>query len=202
MIHPATELKFVNEVIGYGVFATSRIPRGTMTYVKDELEICISSARFDQLKPSLREQVEKYSYKTRQQTRIISWDIAKYMNHSCHANSMSSGWGFEIALRDISAGEEITDEYGLFNMEYAFPLSCNEPGCRGMLYPDDVLVYGELWDEQLRLALDDFLTVEQPLLGVSGWEGKKILEFYLSSGEGYRSVRSLCAPRRDTACIR
>ena len=28
MIHPDTELRYINEVFGYGVFATSFIPKG------------------------------------------------------------------------------------------------------------------------------------------------------------------------------
>ena len=42
MIHPKTELRFVNDDIGYGVFATEFIPKGTILYVKDELEIKVS----------------------------------------------------------------------------------------------------------------------------------------------------------------
>ena len=38
MIHPNTRLGFVNEEIGYGVFATALIPKGTIVYVKDDLE--------------------------------------------------------------------------------------------------------------------------------------------------------------------
>ncbi|MHC5084588.1 MAG: SET domain-containing protein, partial [Planctomycetota bacterium] len=34
MIHPDTELRKVNETIGYGVFATRHIPKGTILYVK------------------------------------------------------------------------------------------------------------------------------------------------------------------------
>ena len=31
MIHPDSELRFINPIIGYGLFATSVIPRGTLT---------------------------------------------------------------------------------------------------------------------------------------------------------------------------
>lgn len=42
MIHPRTELKFINDHVGYGVFATDNIPEGTIFYVKDSLELVIS----------------------------------------------------------------------------------------------------------------------------------------------------------------
>lgn len=35
MIHPDTELRFINPEIGYGVFATQFIPRGTITWVRE-----------------------------------------------------------------------------------------------------------------------------------------------------------------------
>ncbi|MEQ8712528.1 MAG: hypothetical protein RIC80_05905 [Cyclobacteriaceae bacterium] len=42
MIHPNAELRFISQAIGYGVFATVDIPEGTITYVKDSLEMVIS----------------------------------------------------------------------------------------------------------------------------------------------------------------
>ena len=38
MIHPDTELRYVNDAIGYGVFATRHIPCGTITWVRDHLD--------------------------------------------------------------------------------------------------------------------------------------------------------------------
>ena len=35
MIHSDTELRPVNAVVGLGVFATRRLPRGTVTWVRD-----------------------------------------------------------------------------------------------------------------------------------------------------------------------
>lgn len=38
MIHPDTELRFINEKIGYGVVALKLIPRGTITWALDKLD--------------------------------------------------------------------------------------------------------------------------------------------------------------------
>ncbi len=38
MMHPHSELRFINESIGYGVFATKFIPKGTITWILDELD--------------------------------------------------------------------------------------------------------------------------------------------------------------------
>lgn len=191
MIHPDTRLAYVGDHIGYGVFAAAPIPKGTITYVKDDLELCITPRKAAQLRPGLQDQVEKYSYRDSRGTMIVSWDIAKYVNHSCNANTMSTGWGFEIALRDIETGEEITDEYGLFNMDYSFPLSCAEPNCRRMIYPDDIDTYGAAWDAQVQAALSGFPLAEQPLLEFIDRRTLSSLMRYLNTGRGYRSVRLL-----------
>ncbi len=191
MIHPSTRLVLINEHIGYGVIASEPIPRGTITYVKDEMEICLSPRQYDKLSPALQAQAEKYSYRDNRGTRILSWDIAKYVNHSCRANTMSTGWGFEIALRDIEAGEEITDEYGLFNMDYDFPLSCNEEGCREMLLTNDIDTYGSKWDEQIKMALKGFSLAEQPLLEFLDRRSLNGVMRYINTGRGYKSVKTL-----------
>ena len=49
MIHPHTELKFVHEQIGHGVVATRFIPKGTVTWVQDELDRVFTSASIDGL---------------------------------------------------------------------------------------------------------------------------------------------------------
>ena len=38
MIHPNTELRFINKEVGYGVVATKPIPAGTITWVLDKLD--------------------------------------------------------------------------------------------------------------------------------------------------------------------
>ena len=83
MIHPSTRLVYIDDHIGYGIVASELIPRGTITYVKDELEICLSPRQFETLSAVLQSQAEKYSYMDARGTHIMSWDIAKYVNHSC-----------------------------------------------------------------------------------------------------------------------
>ena len=38
MVHPHTELRFVNPLIGWGVFATRLIPQGTIVWALDALD--------------------------------------------------------------------------------------------------------------------------------------------------------------------
>ena len=117
MIHPNTELKLINEHIGYGVFATADIPEGTIVYVKDSLELIVSPTDYLMHSEAMKDVIEKYSYIDEKGNRIISWDFAKYVNHCCNCNTISTGYGFEMAIRDIQKGEQITDEYGIFNLD-------------------------------------------------------------------------------------
>jgi hypothetical protein len=135
MIHPDTELRLVSEAIGYDVFATQPIPRGTVTYVKDGLEIELTSRQFERLDEVHRQIVDKYSCIDPRGKRIVSWDHARYVNHRCVCNTISTGCGFEIANRDIAAGEEITDEYGLFNLQAPMAVDCGCNNRRKLLHP-------------------------------------------------------------------
>ena len=49
MIHPATELRWVGSSIGYGVFATAVIPRGTIVYVKDEATVGVGAGQMSRV---------------------------------------------------------------------------------------------------------------------------------------------------------
>jgi len=163
MMHPDTELRFVSKEIGYGVFATRPIPIGTIVYVKDQLEVEITHEQYARLDSICRNSVDKYTYMDRRGVRILSWDYAKYVNHRCECNSISTAYGFEIAIRDISAGEEITDEYGLFNITEPMSVNCGCSHCRNILLPDDIDTYHPLWDEWVVGALAHVRNVKQPL---------------------------------------
>ncbi len=163
MIHPHTELKKISESIGYGVFATQIIPAGTIVYVKDSLEKEISPKAYAKLSSETRKMVDKYSYIDPSGVRIISWDFAKYVNHCCNCNTISTGYGFEIALRDIMPGEEITDEYGLFNLDEDMNLECGFSGCRKRISNSDFDKYYPQWDEKIKAILPLLFQVNQPL---------------------------------------
>ena len=104
---------------------------------------------------------------------------------------MSTGYGFEIAIRDIQPGEEITDEYGMFNLDFAMELVCSRPNCRGQVSAADLEKYYPVWDEQIRGALSQLRAVEQPLWSLLDEETLQHLDHFLRTGEGYVSVLSL-----------
>lgn len=190
-MHPNTQVRYINGAIGCGVFATQFLPKGTIVYVKDALELEVSAVQYAQLTPVLQEAVEKYSYIDERGNRILSWDHAKYVNHCCNCNTMSTGYGFEIAIRDILPGEEITDEYGMFNLEYEMPLACSQPNCRGKVGKCDLDTYFANWDQQIQAALELITQVPQALYPLIEAGTREDLERYLAHLSEYRSVKDL-----------
>ena len=138
MIHPHTILKPVNEIIGVGVFATSPIPMGTITYALDALDLHFTRQDPRLSDPNYKDIILKYSTRDPDGSYLMSWDIARYVNHCCHYNTLTTGNSFEIAVRDIAAGEEITDDYGVFNLEEPLLLACHNLDCRKYAYPDEL----------------------------------------------------------------
>ena len=191
MLHPDTQLGVVSAEIGYGVFATALIPKGTIVYIKDPLEIEIGDDDPRLRDPEMLRIIERYSYIEPGGTRVLSWDLAKYMNHSCDPNSISTGYGFEIALRDIREGEQITDEYGLLNIEKNMPCGCGANSCRGWVRQDDVERHGADWDARVREALGVYRDVAQPLEYLLDPSTRKQLQHYLETGNGFLSVSQL-----------
>ncbi len=189
MMHPDTELRWAGDGIGWGVFATSRIPRGPVVYVRDELELVGGRNDLPLLHPLQAAFVNRYGYRDEQGDWVVSVDNARFVNHSCESNTISTGYGFEIAVRDIEAGEEVTDDYGLLNLDCAMACECGSPGCRGQASPDDLQRYHRHWDAVCRQALAELPCVRQPLLELVPAERMALVERYLDGDKGaYRSV--------------
>lgn len=163
MIHPHTQLRWVDDDIGYGVFATAPMPMGTITWAQDPLDVLIDTRKLEPVDPELEGLLEKYTYVIGSGERLLCWDFTRYMNHSCAANTMSPGWPLEIAIRDIAAGEQLTSDYGSLNLERSFDCLCRAAPCRGVVHPDDFEALAEEWDELVARAFPFVPRVQQPL---------------------------------------
>lgn len=197
MIHPDTELRKINDTIGYGVFATCDIPKGTILYVKDPLEIEMSPRQFDCIDVQYQIIIDWFSYIDERGYRIVSWDIAKYVNHRCEPNSISTGYGFEIAIKDIAKDEEITDEYGIFNLPVPLSCCCGSKNCRRVVSDSDWDIYGTVWNKCAKDALKALRHVEQPLLKYMDTPSYQALMSYLNTGRNYKSVLNLRSRSRE-----
>jgi SET domain-containing protein len=163
MIHPDTELRFISPEKGYGVVATKLIPKGTITWAFDILDQTFTPDVFHGLDDRYRDILDKYCYRDHDGHYILCWDNARFVNHSFRSSCISTAYNFELAVRDIHPGEEITDDYGYLNVEEPWD-SLPEPGTtRTQVRPDDLLHFHQEWDAKLIDAFTQFNNVDQPL---------------------------------------
>lgn len=162
MIHPDTKLQFINDAIGYGVVAKKLIPKGTITWVQDELDQIFTRSHAAALSPLMRQYLETYCFTNGSGDHILCWDNAKFVNHSFMPSCLSTAYDFEIAIRDIFPGEQLTDDYGYLNVSEPFE-GMDEGTERKIVYPDDILRHYEKWDQQVKDRFLDINEVAQPL---------------------------------------
>lgn len=162
MMHPNTELRFISEKVGHGVVATRDIPRGTITWVQDPLDREFTPEQVRSLGELYAEPLDKYCFRNQHGRWILCWDHARFVNHSFKSNCLTTAHNFEIAIRDIRAGEELTDDYGYLNVTHPFE-AIDEGTDRTVVYPDDLLRYHPMWDRQLSEAWPQIPEVDQPL---------------------------------------
>jgi hypothetical protein len=163
MLYPDTEIRRRSDRVGYGIFATSFIPKGTITWVLDGMDQILSMHEVAQMDPSSLDQLIKYSYVNGHGNRVLCWDLTRFMNHHCEPNILSPGLPVEIAVRDIHENEELTNDYGALNIEEDFECSCGSLHCRGIIRDADFERLASLWDLQLREAAKYAPLVPQPL---------------------------------------
>lgn len=163
MIHPSTEVRFISDEIGYGVVAKELIPKGTITWALDDLDQIIPVERVAAMSEFMQRYVHKYAYIDGKGRHILCWDNARFVNHDCEANCLGAGFEFELAIRDILPGEQLTDDYGGLNIEEDFQCRCGSPNCRGTVHPTDILELADRWDERLTECFAILSKVSQPL---------------------------------------
>ena len=190
MMHPDTEIRFISEEIGYGIVAKKMIPKGTITWVQDELDQIYTPEQVGKMGILSQQMMDKYSFRNNKGNFVLCWDLAKYVNHSFKSNCISSAYDFEIAVRDIFPGEELTDDYGYLNISEAFEAK-DEGAVRTTVYPDDLLHFHKEWDSDLEEAFAHFDTVEQPLKDLISAEIQTKIKLILEGQEKMDSILNL-----------
>ncbi len=163
MLHPDTEVRLVSPEIGHGVFATKSIPKGTLVWVQDPFDQVFALNQVRSYPPPYQEILERYCFRDRDGNWIFCWDNTRYMNHSFQSNCLTTPYGCEIAVRDIDAGEELTNDYGCVNVIEPFDALPEPHSSRTRVCPDDLLRYASQWDKQLEESYRHFCEVAQPL---------------------------------------
>lgn len=195
MVHPKTELKFISTQVGYGVVATELIPAGTITWALDKLDREFTPEEFQKMEPIYQQILDTYTYRNNKGNLVLCWDYGRFINHSFNSNCLTTAYDFEIAIRDIQPGEQLTDDYGYLNISRPFR-AMDEGSKRKIVYPDDLVRYYKVWDKKIEKVFHKIPHLAQPLREIikdETWEeinevlsGKKqmasILANYYSNG--------------------
>jgi len=162
MIFQKTELRFINKQIGYGVVATEFIPKGTITWALDALDREFTPKDVSLMDAKYQKILDFFTYRNNKGNFVFCWDFGRYVNHSFNANCISTAYDFEVAIRDIHPGEQLTDDYGYLNITEPFEAE-DEGKERKIVYPDDLLRYHKEWDEKVKAVFPLITELNQPL---------------------------------------
>lgn len=188
MIHPDTELRFISPKIGFGVVATKLIPKGTITWALDKLDRVFSEAELAAFGNLYQEILDTYCYRDHNGNSILCWDHARFVNHSFNSSCITTAYDYELAVRDILPGEQLTDDYGYLNINEPFDAEAEEGSLRSRVMPDDLLRYHGEWDTKLLAAFGNFNKVAQPL---SKFLSKETLEKSKLIADGKQKMDSI-----------
>ena len=187
MIHPDTVLAAVGNDMGVGLVARRPIPKGTLIWVRDALDQILPAIMVAALPPLFADLTLRFAYRNHQGDYLLTWDDTRFMNHSCEHNCALTPFDFEIAVRDIGVGEQLTNDYAMLNLEPDERLDClcGTPSCRGIIAAADQAVLQGRWHAEILAALNNVDLVTQALLPLLP-EGR--LRAALSHYCGHRSA--------------
>lgn len=188
MIHPDTEVRYISPEKGYGLVATKLIPKGTITWVLDKLDRIFTPEEVAKLTPPYTNIIDTYTFRDNKGNFILCWDNARFVNHSFKSNCLTTAYDYELAVRDIEPGEEITDDYGYLNISESFRAAPEKGSKRRLVNPDDLLRYHDKWDKHLLQAFKEFEKVNQPLTHLLD---HKVLQKSVEIARGEREMDSI-----------
>lgn len=199
MIHPHTELKYISDEVGYGVVATKFIPAGTITWVLDKLDQEFTPLEFQHLQPIYQDILDTYTFRNSIGNFVLCWDNGRFVNHSFDSNCLTTAYDFEIAIRDIQIGEQLTDDYGYLNISAPFR-GINEGTRRKVVYPDDLLKYHKIWDNKIKQVFPNIVKVNQPLQQLITAETWQHVEAVIYGNEKMESIlKNYYDPSKDNS---
>jgi SET domain-containing protein len=107
---------------GVGVFARHAIKKGTVvSRFMPPMDSQFPHELFESLTPVEQAYLRIYAYRSKfTKLWVLNGDNDRYMNHSSDPNTdmHPDGTSENIAVRDVAAGEELTCDYTLFDMEW------------------------------------------------------------------------------------
>lgn len=178
-----TEIK-ESKIEGKGYFASEFIPQGTFVYFYSK----------DDIKYSHNELLELDGFKKRELTDFAvedeygNWVLTKsgpFTNHSCDPNILPiflRGSYFDIAIKDINIGDEITIDYSLFfsSAVWSMECKCHSSKCRHMVGFGQRIdsKVEENWFSKIQESLQKSKNLKQPLFENGDKNAQSIKESY------------------------
>lgn len=113
----------LSRIQGIGLFADQFIAEKTIIWqFNPVIDLRLSCEQIAHLAEAARAQIQKYSYREKHTgLYVLCGDDARFFNHAAEPNCFDVCDGGEqdltIAHRDICAGEELTCDYALFDMD-------------------------------------------------------------------------------------
>jgi hypothetical protein len=111
---------------GKGLFAKEFIPKGTIICFECNKCRVLSGIEPDKMSEKEKEDMFNYAYRKKDGSFIAPCDETRYLNHSCNANILGADPGFDIVVRDIKKGEELTYDYRDFYDDIKMQCHCGE----------------------------------------------------------------------------
>ena len=183
-------LKVTTQHTILGLLSAKFIPAGTITWVLDSLDREFSPQQFKNFDPLYQHILDTYSYRNSKGNYVLCWDHGRFVNHSFKSNCLSTAYDFEIAIRDIHPGEQLTDDYGYLNVDTPFRAS-EEGTKRKTVYPDDLKNYHKVWDKKIAAVFPKISTVPQPLEVLLSKETKRIIDEVNSKTRQLESILTI-----------
>ncbi|MEN9604962.1 MAG: hypothetical protein RJB39_647 [Candidatus Parcubacteria bacterium] len=101
---------------GIGLFADEDISKGKLIYTSSPLlDVNLTQDQFDSLSEKEKQEVQWWGFfDVPTQKWHVDFDVSHFINHSNNANitqDQSHADAYLVALKDIKAGEELTQNY-------------------------------------------------------------------------------------------
>lgn len=101
---------------GIGVFAKHDIKKGTVVWEWNDLfDKEMTVEEFNRFSDETKEFLRHYTYSPDDRILCYNFDNTRFVNHSETPNLFEISLGVEIAVRDIKAGEELTEDYRIYD---------------------------------------------------------------------------------------
>lgn len=165
VLHPDITKK-KSRISGTGLFAKRIIPKGTIIWKFGNVRI-YTKEQYDKFTERYRAILRHFCYEEDNGTLVYCFDNSKYFNHNCDPNAMSINAEMDIAIRDVTRGEELTYDYGYWYVRWNEPFACrcHSENCRHIIKrenPDSEVI--KRLTCLAKEAKRNIINVKQPLL--------------------------------------